>query len=173
VQGWVPFSVGRWVPFAVGRHGLVIVPGDNAGAGLLADFAASGDGARQLVDFVDGCSATFNVFGDFGIPDANMCSEDDTYGLTGNNADSKDWERGEGRDREVDIRVDMDKARGMAEEIEPDRLISATLGHELIHAALLCESMESNPDVSVLEGGGIPLVSDVFTTSYVLEELME
>ena len=153
--------------------GLLIVPANNEAAGLLAGFGASGASARQLIDFVDACSVQFNIYGDTGIPDHNMCSEDTRYGATGNSSDGEGWERGRGADREVDIRVDSEKARASTEGgIDADRFADATLGHELIHAAKLCEAMQGDPFISVLNGGGIPLVEDFYATHFVLESLM-
>jgi hypothetical protein len=152
--------------------GLLIVPADNSGAGLLADFAASGAGARALIDYVEACSATFNVFGGLGVPEPDMCNDDPAYGQTGNGPGQSGWERGDGVDREVDVRVDADRARDLAEGIDPERFAAATLGHELIHAARFCEALTGNPFVSVLEGGGIPGIEDWYTTPFVLSELM-
>jgi hypothetical protein len=82
-------------------------------------------------------------------------------------------ERGSGANREVDIRVDYDRTTSSADGIDPDRLAAATFGHELIHAALFCEALRSDPAASVLEGGGIPVFDDMWTTVYVINELMK
>ena len=56
---------------------------------------------------------------------------------------------------------------------DPDRYAFATLGHELMHAALLCEAMGSNANIPVQAGGGIPLFAGAYITNYVLQELMK